>query len=101
MNIYKNKDILDLPKEKWAAVPCSDDKLMISNMGRIKRIAKTKDSYTAQYVKYKKKPFTPFIMAQHIGKQGYLLFKCDNYRTRKVHRIVGEAFIPNPEKTHN
>ena len=44
--------------------------------------------------------FKSHIMSQSVDSDGYLVFKARNglkVRTLKVHRVVAQAFIPNPD----
>ena len=64
---------------------------MISNMGRVKHLA-----YTSNNKTYKET-----ILAPRKIKGGYIivrLIKDDNWKDYYVHRLVCEAFCPNPYK---
>ena len=79
---YLNKDINDLPNETWK---CYKDKYYVSNLGRVKFIG-GKLRWGNSYINKK-----PYILNQTEYNTGYL--KCGQ---GKVHRMIAEAFIPNP-----
>jgi len=73
--------------EEWKEVAGSNGKLFVSNTGLIQSLASRKYGYT---------------LVANAGKSGY----CTIHRTIKngvfthsslVHRLIAEAFIPNPE----
>ena len=103
----RNKDLirksLDECGEIWLDVKGYEGLYKVSNFGRVKSLAR---KYKNQYGEfgYKKE----FIKAQKIScynkkekqKNGYFvvnLAKDDNGNWIRVHRLVAEAFIPNPE----
>lgn len=73
---------MDEQIEKWVDIKNFEGIYQISNCGRVKRIS------------------TNRILAKHHDKDGYELvnFKINNkHSLGKVHRLVAEAFIPNPQ----
>lgn len=71
--------------ETWKPVQGYEGLYMVSNMGRVAGL--------------KKRRFPAHIMHQELTGNGYLrvgLFKDGKQSKKKVHRIVAEAFIPNP-----
>lgn len=70
--------------EEWKYIPGYNEEYMISNEGRVKSL------------KYGKER----ILYQHLGTAGYYLValsKNGKVKRLQVHRLVAEAFIPNPE----
>lgn len=78
--------------EVWKDIAGFEGKYQVSNQGRVKSLLKW---YPLQnrYVQREK------ILKNGTISKGYLAVKlCMNgEHTRKVHRLVAEAFIPNPE----
>lgn len=73
-------------EEIWKDVKGYEGIYQVSNLGRIKSLSRnTKNQYA-----YKEK-----IIKQIKDKRGYLIVNIKK-RATKVHRIVAEAFIPNP-----
>ena len=68
--------------EEWKAIPGFDGKYLVSNMGRVLNVNNGL-----------KKPY--------VTKKGYLKVGLsngrDHYEKRRVHRLVAEAFLPNPD----
>ena len=77
MKTYQNKQLTDLPNEVWKPIQ-GHDKYFVSNLGRIKlfNIDKT------------------IIRTQQVEK-GYCRVTL-NKSTLRVHRLVAQEFIPNP-----
>lgn len=94
---------VSLEGEIWKDVVGYEGFYMVSNLGRIATLSHTV-SFTSVYngVEVQKTFHAKQCLRKlHIGKHGYV--ECtlrDSKRTRlyKVHRIVAEAFIPNPKK---
>lgn len=92
MEIYKNLSLEDLPNEEWRFIPNTDELYMISNMGRVKSLDRIIPfSKWAKKVKGK-------VLLQHTNF-GYCLVSLGRKEQNiRVHRLVAEAFIPNPDK---
>lgn len=70
--------------EVWKDIPNTNGKYQVSNLGRIKSLVKK----------------SPAILKPSKDKKGYLsvdIKKLDKKKKYSVHRLVAEAFIPNPE----
>lgn len=79
-------------EEIWKEIEGYEGIYQVSNTGYIRRIA-DKDSWGRKR--------TPKTLNPRVDKKGYLhvaLSKNGIRREYKVHRIVAEAFIPNPKK---
>ena len=86
MKAWSNKSVVNLPDEKW--VVCSGVFLgySVSSLGRVKK---------HEYIpKGKRNARGEFIVTQYISKSGYPTI---GLLRKKVHRLVAEYFIPNPE----
>ncbi len=69
--------------EEWKAVPGTKDKIEVSNMGRVRSLLRGE----------------PYILKTQADPKGYLRLRVTIERKRlsfKVHRIVAQAFIDNP-----
>lgn len=85
--IYKNLDLNDLPNEIWKDIVGYEDKYQVSSLGRVKSLANDKSR--------KEK----ILRQGKNDKNGYLqvnLCKEGKMKTCTVHRLVGNAFIDNP-----
>lgn len=76
-----------LPKRVWKDIPGFEGIYQVSNTGQIRSL-----NYRGNAGKTK-------ILKQHTDKDGYKrvnLYKDSKGKTYKVHRLVAQAFIPNP-----
>ena len=67
--------------ELWCDIPLFNGKFQVSNIGRVRRVS---DGY---------------ILGQYFHEKGYLKVDLEKWGVRKkcrVHRLVAEAFIENP-----
>lgn len=84
--IYKNLNLDDIEGEIWFPIQDYEDKYAVSNMGRVKSLANDKTR--------KEK-----ILKQTKNKDGYLqltLCKDGKKKNCRVNRLVGNAFLDNP-----
>ena len=90
MEIYQNQSLEDLPNETWRDIPSYEGIYQVSNLGRVKsldRIIPFKNS---------SKRVKGTMLVQHLNF-GYCQVSLGrNGKKHRVHRIVAEAFIPNP-----
>lgn len=85
--IYKNLSLENLPNEEWRDVIGYEGSYMVSNFGRVKSLPTQKF----------KKPIR--ILSSYITGNGYLTVKLQsegNIKNIRVHRLVAQAFVPNP-----
>ncbi len=82
MNINNNKELF-IEGEIWKDVPNYEDNYQVSNLGRIKTFIRGIKIRTIY-------PRPDKYVCVHLSNNGVVT-------TRSVHRVVAEAFIPNPE----
>ena len=73
-----NREICGECNEEWKFINGAEQKYQVSNKGRVKSMRNNK------------------ILKNSVGRRGYARVNL-NGRTRYVHRLVAEAFIPNPK----
>lgn len=78
-------------KEVWKLVKGYEDKLAVSNHGRVCRPEIRLPNGTKQEMLIRK-PYT-----HHTGYQYTLVYKDGKQHYLSIHRLVAEAFIPNPD----
>ena len=89
--IYKNVSLEDLKDEVWVDIIDFEGLYQISNLGRIKRLARIDKRGCKQEEK---------ILKQSLRKNGYLeikLCKDGKHFNFRVHRLVALMFIENSE----
>lgn len=94
---YKNATIADL-EEIWADYPRYPERYQVSSLGRVR----SKSYLKVGRNEYREFSFItkPRILQPFKNEQGYLQMRLqvDGYKfTERVHRMVAETFIPNPE----
>lgn len=84
-----------MKNEVWKSVVGYEGLYEISSLGRVKRLARVIVDSLGRTIPYKEK-----ILVNSISKQtGYPyvnLSKDGNVKTQNIHRLIAEAFIPNP-----
>lgn len=84
-----------LDGEEWRPVVGWEELYMVSNLGRIVSLNKTVPSIHGQ------RPIRCKLLSPYVHKNGYCrVILCRNAKSHKydmVHRLVAEAFIPNPD----
>ena len=81
-------------KEEWRKIQGFEDAYMISNLGRVKSLQRTRKSKNGSIC-----PVPERILSQNTDKDGYksvALSKNHKLYYFRVHRLVAVAFIPNP-----
>lgn len=77
-------------EEIWKDIKGYEGLYQISNFGNVKSLPKFRVKYHTGEI----------ILKQQNSANGYKqinLYKNNKHRTEKIHRLVAEAFIPNPE----
>lgn len=83
-----------MEKEIWKDIPDYEGIYQVSNLGRVKSLARTRKAAFGSYCLVKER-----ILKSGIDKDGYLqqsLCKNNKMKTFKVHRLVANCFINNP-----
>ena len=83
-----------LMEEIWKPIKGYEGLYEVSNIGRVKSLPKTVEQY------YGYKITNERILKQSPDRKGYMmawLYKNKKRNTVKVHRLVANAFIPNPD----
>lgn len=88
-------------KEEWRTIKGTNNKYSVSNLGNVKRnehytiVKPTKNKPYLSKIFYKERLLKPYI-----DKLGYAVVKLTIdtgvNKTMKIHRLVAQAFIPNP-----
>lgn len=82
----------DLPNEEWKNIKGYENLYQVSNYGRIKSLKK--------HSIFNNRTYPTKILKCHINTKKYLdveLCKFNKSHRYRIHRLVAEAFIPNPD----
>ena len=86
----------DLPNEEWRDVKGYDGRYQVSNLGRVKSLMTHNSSHGVRHEIYKTTIFKPGHCGRNGGYECVGLMKDGKRNRHRVHRLVAEAFIPNP-----
>lgn len=81
-------------KETWKDIKCYEGLYQVSNLGRVKSLGRKINTGRNGY-----RVTTDMILKQHITR-GYarvILQKPGKLKSFQVHRLVADAFVPNPD----
>ena len=96
---YKNRSVIDIVGEIWRKIKDYADLYAISSFGRAKRFGSNEIFTWSCGRKYKSQK-KDRILAQKKHNRGYKMICLTKDGVKKyttIHRLVAEAFIPNPE----
>lgn len=84
-----------MEEEIWKDIPGYEGRYQVSNLGRVKSLAR--ETFTGVYMR--QLPETVKIPQKHNNGnyRSVVLSKEGKKTTRLIHRLVAEAFIPNPD----
>lgn len=87
--------------ETWKDIRGYEGIYQISNLGRIKSLVRVKNNYDINTISLVKVTIPEKIRKPQLSKDGYYrvgLTKNKKQTYFQVHRLVAEAFIPNPDE---
>lgn len=93
-------DRSSLPDELWKDVVGFEEYYQVSNLGRIKRKERLDTYIRSDTGTECKRIFSEKILKQATSHDGYKQIEFstkDSHKYASVHRVVAEAFIPNPD----
>ena len=93
MEIYKNLSLENLPNEEWKDIVGYEGLYQVSNLGRVKSLSRKKEFGIGRYERNAK------ILTPIKNGRGYFmvnLHKDYKPKIHSTHRLVAQAFIPNP-----
>ena len=77
-------------KEEWRDIKGYEGKYQISNLGNVKSLERRVNTWCSYKTLYE------MILKKSVSNNGYLYVRLQS-KTKLIHRLVAEAFIPNPE----
>lgn len=95
MEIYQNLSLEDLPNETWRDIPSYEGIYQVSNLGRVKSLARVLNRGRGKYLR------PPIVMTPPINGHGYqqvtLYDKNGKGKILGVHQLVALCFLDNPQ----
>lgn len=86
--LNQQRNLRKLDDEEWAEIPGTNGTYTISNYGRVKSYALEKNN--GQFLKtHMEKQYLAINLRRH------------NIKSRLIHRLVAEAWLPKPSEEHN
>lgn len=84
--------------EEWKDIPGFEGLYQVSDLGRVKSLDRGVEAWNAKSKKNIVYRYKGKILTQTKDKDGYMMLALGKHHpNKKVHRLVAEAFIPNPE----
>lgn len=87
----------DLPNERWKDIKDFEGLYKISDYGRVKRLEKVLKSYILYHETNTLKPKICRCQLKRGKYLGVVLTKNNKKYNKLIHRLVAQAFIPNPD----
>lgn len=84
---------MQLEIEEWKDIPGYEGRYQVSNLGRVKDLGTEVDVF--RLGKTHKRRLAPKLLTKSMSKTGYNTVSLKG-KNVKLHRIIAEAFIPNP-----
>ena len=84
----------NMAKEIWKPIVGYENEYEVSNLGNVKHLANLKQEYSKYYIPTKKDKILKATDSH--GYKTVILIKNNTSKRVYVHRLVAQAFIPNP-----
>lgn len=91
---HKLKDMINNKQESWKNIKGYETFYKISSLGRVKSLAKTITRKDGEVKNLSEKIIKPFLTKK--GYKQIVLTKEGTKKKHYIHRLVAQAFIPNP-----
>jgi hypothetical protein len=94
--VYQNELGLDC-LEQWKNIPDYEGLYQVSDLGRVKSLERRVFTLNKNCI------YKPIIIKSFVTKRGYFEVRlCTNNtsKAKKIHRLLAESFIPNPNQKH-